>query len=169
MIIHTLQSIQLVDSAQIPAMLNEMLFAHIVLALVSYGSFTISFIFACLYFMQYYLLKQKKGGYKWLKRFQDLEGLEKRAFQLIVLAEPLLLLSIILGVVWAYMTGTEFYWGGDSKTIGSIFVFAIYAIYLLMRIRRGYRGKSILTWNIFSFLMLLINFFLFNSLSNFHM
>ncbi|SHN07998.1 cytochrome C assembly family protein [Gracilibacillus kekensis] len=167
MIIHTLQSIKLSDSTQIPVMLNEMLFAHIVLALISYGLFTISFIFACLYFMQYQLLKKKKG-YKWLRRFQDLEGLEKRAFQLIVLAEPMLLLSIILGVVWAYMTGTEFYWG-DSKTIGSIFVFSVYAFYLFMRIQQQFRGKLILTWNIIAFLILLINFFLFNSLSNFHM
>ncbi|UOQ86180.1 cytochrome C assembly family protein [Gracilibacillus salinarum] len=167
MIVHTLQSVRLTDSNQIPMVLNEMLFAHIVLALLSYGLFTISFILACLYFMQYQLLK-RKIGYKWLRRFQDLEGLEKRAFHLIVLAEPMLILSIILGVVWAYMTGTEFYWG-DSKTIGSILVFAIYAGYLYIRIKQGYRGKKILTWNVIAFLILLINFFLFNSLSNFHM
>ncbi|MGP4041686.1 cytochrome C assembly family protein [Gracilibacillus sp. D59] len=167
MLIHTLRSTQITDSTQIPLVLDELLFAHIVLALVSYGLFTISFILACLYYMQYKFLKMKKG-YKWLRRFQDLEGLEKRAFQSIVLGEPLLLLSIILGVVWAYMTGTEFYWG-DSKTLGSIIVFIIYAGYLYMRIQKGYKGKAILSWNIFAFLILLINFFLFNSLSNFHM
>ncbi|MGN8645674.1 cytochrome C assembly family protein [Gracilibacillus sp. HCP3S3_G5_1] len=167
LIIHTLRSVQITDSTQIPMVLDEMLFAHIVLALMSYGLFTISFILACLYFMQYKYLKKKKE-YKWLRRFQDLEGLEKRAFQLIVLGEPLLLLSIILGVVWAYMTGAEFYWG-DSKTLGSIIVFIIYASYLYMRIQKGYQGKAILNWNIIAFMILLINFFLFNSLSNFHM
>ncbi|PWU68271.1 cytochrome C assembly family protein [Gracilibacillus dipsosauri] len=166
MVIHTIRSLQIVDSSQIPSMLNELLYAHIVLALIAYGLFTVSFIIALLYFTQYRLLKWKKG-YKWLKRLSDLEGLEKKSFQLIVLSEPLLLLSIILGVVWAYKTGTEFYWG-DSKTIGSILVFLIYALYLYMRTKGNYRGKNILFVNIVSFLLLLVNFFLFTTLSNFH-
>ncbi|KAB8134713.1 cytochrome C assembly protein [Gracilibacillus oryzae] len=167
MLIHSLHSVKLTDSAQIPRMLNELLYAHIVLALVSYGLFTISFVLACLYFTQYKFLKAKKG-YKWLRRFQDLEGLERRAFHLIVLAEPTLLLSIILGVVWAYMTNATFYWG-DSKTVGSILVFIIYAMYLYNRTRGNYRGKPILLLNVIAFCFLLVNFFLFNTLSNFHL
>ncbi|WP_163537921.1 cytochrome c biogenesis protein CcsA [Gracilibacillus sp. YIM 98692] len=166
MILHTIRSTQIVDATQIPNVLNEILAAHIMLALLSYGLFTVSFILACLFFMQYKLLKSKKG-YNWLRRFQDLEGLEKRAFQIIVLAVPLLIISIILGVVWAYMSGAEFYWG-DSKTVGSIFVFLIYSWYLFMRVQGNYRGKAILRLNVLSFFVLLINFFLFNTLSNFH-
>lgn len=77
MVIHTIRSLQIVDSSQIPSMLNELLYAHIVLALIAYGLFTVSFIIALLYFTQYRLLKWKKG-YKWLKRLSDLEGLEKK-------------------------------------------------------------------------------------------
>ncbi|MFC4388334.1 inner membrane protein YpjD [Gracilibacillus marinus] len=166
MLIHSLRSFQINDSSQIPVMLNEWLYAHIVLALISYGLFTISFVLALLYLMQYRFLKAKKG-YKWLARFRDLEGIEKRAFQLIVLAEPLLLISIILGVVWAYMTNTTFYWY-DSKTVGSILVFLIYGMYLYSRTRGNYRGRPILLLNVIAFCLLLINFFLFNTLSNFH-
>ncbi|ENH97932.1 hemX protein [Gracilibacillus halophilus YIM-C55.5] len=166
MVLHMIRSTQIVDAEQIPFLLDEMLLAHIVSALTAYGLFTVSFILAMLFHMQYYLLKQK-NNYKWLRRFQDLEGLERRAFHFIVLAEPLLLLSIILGVVWAYMTGTEFYWG-DSKTIGSMIVLVLYGWYIYRRIRRNDRGKAILRLNLFCFCILLINFFLFNTLSNFH-
>jgi HemX protein len=47
-------------------------------------------------------------------------------------------------------------------------MFVAYSAYLYARLRRGIQGKAIAMWNIGLFLVLLINFFLFGSLSNFH-
>ena len=80
---------------------------------------------------------------------------------------PLLLIGIIVGVVWAYVANAQFYWF-DVKTIGSIVVLVIYVLYLILWVGKGYRGKIVSFYNITAFLILLLNFFLFGSLSNFH-
>lgn len=145
---------------------NELLILHISIAMISYGFFTFSFILSLLYLFQYWLLKKKKG-YKWLRRLGGLNKLDDLSFKAITVGVPLLLVSMILGVTWAYKSGAEFYWY-DLKTMGSIFVWLVYAVYLFLRVIRGYQGRSISLFNTGSFLFLLVNFFLFSTLSNFH-
>lgn len=147
-------------------LVNEILVTHITLAIVSYGFFTISFLLSLMYILQYRLLKNKKG-LKWMWRIGDLKRLDNYSFIAVTIGVPLLLIGIILGVVWAYVAGAEFYWF-DLKTIGSLLVLAVYAVYLFLRLVRRYQGKSISMYNTAAFLILLINFFLFSSLSNFH-
>lgn len=147
-------------------LVNELLITHITLALISYGFFTLSVVFSLMFLIQYKLLKEKRG-YKWLKRLGDLDRLDKLSFLTITLGVPMLLISLILGIVWAYSSGAEFYWY-DIKTIGSIVVLFVYTVYLFLRIGRGYRGRSISMVNVGAFLFLLVNFFLFSTLSSFH-
>ncbi|PAV27700.1 cytochrome C assembly protein [Virgibacillus profundi] len=145
---------------------HEILIAHITLAIVSYGFFTISFLLSLLYILQYRFLKDKKG-FKWMWRIGDLRGLDNYSFIAVTIGVPLLLIGIILGVVWAYVANAEFYWF-DMKTLGSLLVLVVYIVYLFLRLVRGYQGKTISMYNTAAFLILLINFFLFSSLSNFH-
>lgn len=145
---------------------HEILIIHITLALLSYGFFTLSFTLALMYLIQYYFLKEKKG-LKWMWRFADLERLDSYSFFLIIIGVPLLLIGLIFGLVWAYVAQAEFYWL-DVKTVGSILVLVVYIVYLLLRMLKGYRGKPISIYNTCAFLGLLINFFLFSSLSEFH-
>lgn len=147
-------------------LVNEILITHITLAIVSYGFFTVSFLFSIMYIAQYQLLKEKKG-LQWVWRFGDLNRLDSYSFKAVTLGVPLLMIAIILGVVWAYVANAEFYWF-DLKTIGSMLVLAVYIIYLLLRLVKGYQGRSISVYNTAAFLILLINFFLFSLLSNFH-
>lgn len=148
-------------------LVHEMLIAHITLAFVSYGFFTISCIFSLMYLVQYRFLKQKKG-FRWVWKIGDLKQLDQLSFKAVTVGVPLLSIAIILGVAWAYAADTEFYWF-DLKTIGSILVLAVYVLYLLLRLGKGYQGKAISVYNSAAFLILLINFFLFSNLSNFHL
>lgn len=145
---------------------DEMLVAHISLAILSYGFFTLSFFCSLMYIAQYRILKEKKG-LKWLWRLGDLKMLDRYALLAITIGVPLLLIAITLGVVWAYVSSSEFYWF-DLKTAGSILVLLVYIVYLLLRVGRGYNGKRIAIYNSAAFLILLVNFFLFSVLSNFH-
>ncbi|MFC3040033.1 inner membrane protein YpjD [Virgibacillus xinjiangensis] len=147
-------------------LVHEILITHIVLAVLSYGFFTVSCIFSFMYVIQYRFLKEKKG-LKWMWRFGDLKRLDTYSFTSVTLGVPLLLISIILGVVWAHVTGSEFYWV-DMKTAGSILVLVVYIIYLLLKLMVGYQGKVLAVYNTAAFLILLVNFFLFSVLSNFH-
>lgn len=147
-------------------LVHEILITHITLAIVSYGFFTISFLFSLMYLIQYRFLKNKKG-LKWMWRFADLRQLDDYSFKTVTLAVPLLLIGNILGIVWAYVANTEFYWF-DLKTAGSFFVLAVYITFLFLRVGKGFRGKAIAIYNTAAFLVLLVNFFLFSLLSNFH-
>ncbi|MBM7554602.1 cytochrome c biogenesis protein [Thalassobacillus pellis] len=147
-------------------LVDEMLIGHITLALISYGFFTLSFIFSIMYLLQYRLLKRKEWNKK-LWRLGDLSKLDQFSFVSVTFGVPLLMLAIILGIVWAYNSGDVFYWY-DSKTLGSFIVLVVYIVFLFLRIVKKYQGRAIAMYNAAAFLFLLINFFLFGSLSNFH-
>src|SRR5699024_7011447 len=106
-------------------------------------------------------------GLRWLWRLTDLKKLDTYSFAFVKLGVPFLFLGLILGIVWGYTSVDTFYWM-DLKTIGSITVLLIYFIYLILRWTRTYKGKSLSLLNSATFLVLLVNFFLFNVFSNFH-
>lgn len=147
-------------------LVDEILIAHIILTIISYGFFTLSFLFSLMYLIQYRLLKEKKG-LKWMWRFADLHQLNSFSFRAVTVGVPILLIGIILGFIWAYVSNEEFYFL-DMKTIGSIFVLFVYTISLILQVLKGYQGKTVSIYNSAAFLLLLINFFLFSVLSNFH-
>ncbi|MGM0900262.1 inner membrane protein YpjD [Mesobacillus maritimus] len=166
MAIHTFAPPQYESNLMSEQLVSELLLIHIVLAILSYGAFSISFVFSMLYLLQYELLKRKKWV-KLLWRIADLTKLEKMSYVLNVIGVPLLLLSLILGLQWAWIKINDFVWF-DSKVIGSFIVLAGFSIYLYLRVGLGKHGRSLALWNIGSFLIVLINFFLSGQLSSFH-
>lgn len=147
-------------------LVNELLVTHIVLAIISYGFFTVSFLVSMMYLVQYQLLKRKKG-FRWMRRLGGLHVLDVYAFRAITIGLPLLLISLILGFVWADVANATFYWF-DLKTIGSLLVLVAYMLVLFFRLVIGYWGRAMSAYNVAAFLILLINFFISNVLSNFH-
>jgi len=165
-VIHTFAPHQMASKVMAEQLVSELLLIHITLAILSYGAFTLSFIFSILYLIQYDLLKRKKWG-KRLLRIQDLSRLEHLAFVLNVIGVPLLLFSLILGLQWAYIKIPNMSWF-DTKILGSFVVFVVYSIYLFVKLRKEMYGKNLAILNVASFLIVLINFFLFGRLSEFH-
>ena len=145
---------------------HEILVIHVIISLISYCFFTISFLLSIMYLLQSYLLK-KKIGIRWMWRLTNFKRLDTISFSSIIIGVPLLMIGLILGIVWAYVTNTDFYWF-DVKIIGSIAVLTVYIIYLILRLVKRYQGKLISIYNSAAFLFLLVNFFLFSSLSDFH-
>ncbi|MCD7032889.1 cytochrome c biogenesis protein [Metabacillus sp. GX 13764] len=166
MAIHTFALTQNQPGALSDQLISELSIIHIAMAIISYGAFSISFVFSVLYLLQYDLLKKKKWG-KRLLRIEDLSKLDRNAYLLNVIAVPMLLLSLILGSVWAYTKLDNFHWY-DAKVLGSFAVLIVYSFYLYNKIVKDLQGRSIALWNAAAFLVLLINFFLFGSLSRFH-
>jgi HemX protein len=148
-------------------LVNEILIAHISLAIISYGFFTIAFLLSLMYMVQYYFLKEKKA-IKWIWRLGDLERLELLTFRTITIGVPILLIGIILGFVWANTENATFYWF-DLKTIGSLIVLVVYIIYLCLRTTKRFSGKVLATYNTWAFLFLIMNFFIFSQYSSFHL
>jgi HemX protein len=146
---------------------TEWLMIHISMAFLSYAAFTVSFIFSAIYIAQHTLLKKKKWT-KQLRRWPSLVQLDTYAFRLNLLGVPLLLLSLILGIVWGYHT-LESSFIYDSKVLLSIFVLIMYGIYLYQRVVKGWHGRRIVELNIVSFLVLILNYFISSVFSKFHL
>ncbi len=116
--------------------------------------------------IQYDLLKRKKWG-KRLIRLGDLAKLEQMSHLLAVIGVPLFIFSLTLGIQWAYIKVPNLSWY-DAKIIGSFTVLIAYSLYLYLKHRKQLYGRTLAYINIGSFLIVLINFFLFGSLSSFH-
>ena len=61
MAIHTFAPIQIESKVMAEQLVSELSIIHITLAILSYGAFSLSFVFSILYLIQYNLLKQKMG------------------------------------------------------------------------------------------------------------
>ncbi|AMM98099.1 MULTISPECIES: cytochrome c biogenesis protein [Bacillus] len=166
MAIHTFTPSDLHSAELTGKLTSELLVIHITMAILSYGAFSLSFAFSLLYLFQYRLLKKKKWG-KWLLRIEDLSKLDHMAYVLNIIGVPMLLLSLILGIIWAYISYDTLYWT-DAKVLGSFIMLFLYGVYLYIRLVRNMQGKVVALWNVGSFLVLMINYFLLGSLSTFH-
>jgi HemX protein len=167
MAIHTFVPMQYHSTVMANKLVSELLLIHITMAILSYGAFSLSFVFSSLYLLQYDLLKRKKWGTR-LIRLADLEKLEKLSYIFAVIGVPMLLLALILGLQWAFLKVPGMPWY-DMKIIGSFLLLAAYSVYLYLRIVKNLYGKRLAIWNTASFLIVLINFFLFGRLSSFHL
>ncbi|MFJ7679102.1 inner membrane protein YpjD [Peribacillus sp. NPDC097198] len=166
MAIHTFAPVQIESEVLAQQLVSELLFIHITFALLSYSAFTLSFVFSLLYLIQYDLLKRKKWG-KRLLRLGDLTKLENLSYLLAVIGVPLLGVSLILGIQWANLKLPGVSWL-DMKIIGSFVILIGYSVYLYLKIRKQVYGRALAFLNIGFFMIVLINFFLFGSLSSFH-
>lgn len=147
-------------------MISHLLVAHVVLAILSYGAFAISFVLSTMYLYQYKNLKQKKWGQN-LFRIGDLDKLEKNSGNLVVVGLPFLFVALVLGLQWAYLKIPDVIWY-DVKIIGSILLFIVYGFYVYLRNVRKFHGKNLAVWNVVGFIFVLLNFFVLNNFSKFH-
>lgn len=116
----------------VPALQNNLLLTtHVAVAIVAYGTFSVSFAAAVLY------LIQPEGGRRPLPRPELLDEISYRA---VVIGFPFLTLVIVLGAVWAQVAWGS-YWSWDPKETASLFTWLLYGAYLHARVVRGWRGK----------------------------
>jgi len=166
MVVHTFAPSQINSQVMAQQLVSELLFIHITMAIFAYAAFTLSFIFSILYLIQYDLLKKKKWGKK-LLRLGDLSKLEKLSYILNVIGIPVLFISLVLGVRWALIKLPDINWI-DTKIVGSFFIIIVYSFYIYCKQGKQLFGKKLAIINIAAFLLVLLNFFLFSSLSGFH-
>ncbi|AMA72088.1 MULTISPECIES: inner membrane protein YpjD [Aneurinibacillus] len=145
---------------------SELLFIHISLALVSYGAFSLSFIFSLMYLVEDRMLKQKMWN-KWLQRLPGLGLLDLYSYRLNMIGVPLLLLALILGAIWAHLKVNASIWL-DPKVLVSVAVFIAYSLYLYQRVTYGWMGRKLALWNAGAFMLILLNYFISGSVLSFH-
>ncbi|QGQ95366.1 cytochrome C assembly protein [Paenibacillus psychroresistens] len=146
--------------------LNELLFIHATLAVCSYAAFSLAAIFSGMYLFLHRQLKEKHWSPA-MKRMPSLEKIEIYTFYSILSGFPLLLLSLVLGVIWITLRGDSNLLF-DPKVVLSTFILLIYTAYLFQRRFSQSSGTSLAWWNIGAFAFMIVNFLVINLLSGFH-
>ncbi|MEI4769389.1 cytochrome c biogenesis protein CcsA [Psychrobacillus sp. FJAT-51614] len=166
MTIHTFAPNQMDQSAVGEALLSELLFIHITFAMLAYAAFSLSFVFSSLYLILYRVLKKKK----WTKQFSRLPSLKQAETGMtlsIMTGIPLLFVSLVLGLEWAYVS-LDIFTVFDFKIVSSVILLLIYIVVLLLRNKAKFKGTNYAWIHIYAFLFVLINFLLGSQLSQFH-
>lgn len=149
------------------SLVSEMLVIHISFAIVSYAAFTLSFVFSILYLILYRFLKQKKFNNLW-SRLPSLQQTSSWMSNSMLFGVPLLLISLILGLEWGLLTleGLSVF---DTKIVGSFILAVIYLAILVLHRNGKLVGVPYAWIQVYTFLLVVINFFLGSKLSNFHL
>lgn len=116
----------------VPALQHDLLLtAHVAVAIVAYGAFTVGFAAAVLY------LVQTRRAFGWLPHATVLDEIGHKT---VMVGFPMLALVLILGAVWAEIAWGA-YWSWDPKETSALVTWLIYGGYLHARTMRGWRGS----------------------------
>lgn len=134
----------------VPALQNNLLLSvHVAVAIVAYGTFTISFAAAMLYLVQ---------GDRGRRSLPSRDLLDEISYKAVVIGFPFLTLTIVLGAIWAAEAWSR-YWSWDPKETASLVTWLIYGAYLHARVARGWRGKRAAWLLILGFAATLFTYF----------
>jgi cytochrome c-type biogenesis protein CcsB len=86
------------------------------------------------------------------------DELDRITYKTIAIAFPLLTLMIAAGAYWANRTWGS-YWSWDPKETWAAITWLVYALYLHMRITRGWRGRRAAYFSIVGFAVVMFTFF----------
>ncbi|MCW8801270.1 MAG: c-type cytochrome biogenesis protein CcsB [Desulfobacter sp.] len=138
----------------IPALKSNWLIAHVITCFLGYAGFALAFGFSFMYF-----IKPKDPGAKSLfAKLPDWDIIDELTYQMIIFGFLFLTIGIITGSVWANSAWGK-YWSWDPKETWSLITWFIYAIFLHLRLMRGWHGKNLAVVSIIGFLGVLFTYF----------
>ena len=142
-----------------PALRSGWLGFHVSTAIIAYGSFGVSFVLGIIF-----LLRDKLREHGFLdQHIPDRQKLDLIEYRSVALGMLFLTFTIITGAIWAERAWGS-YWSWDPKETWSLITWLIYAVYLHLRIRRGYKGKSAAVFAVVGFVCVLFTYIGVNTL-----
>jgi|GEM_PF-483259 len=86
-----------------------------------------------------------------------LEQLDEWSYRAIAIGVPLIAFVLMSGAIWAQMAWSTF-WSWDPKEIWALITFIYYALYVHVRVQRGWRGAPMAALGVIGFAIVLISF-----------
>jgi cytochrome c-type biogenesis protein CcsB len=120
-----------------PALRSNWLGFHVSSAIIGYGGFGVSFVLGIIFLMREYMKDQSFLD----RHVPSREKLDLIAYRSVSLGLLFLTFCILTGAIWAERAWGS-YWSWDPKETWSLVTWLVYATYLHLRIRRGWRGKT---------------------------
>ena len=139
--------------ALMPALRSNWLGFHVSTAIIAYGAFGVSFVLSIIF-----LLRDKMKASGFLdQHIPDREKLDMISYRSVSLGLLFLTFTIITGAIWAERAWGS-YWSWDPKETWSLVTWIIYAIYLHLRLRKGWRGRAAAIFCVVGFICVLFTY-----------
>ena len=136
-----------------PALRSNWLAIHVSSAIVSYGAFGVSCAVSLMF-----LLRQKMGNNAfWQEHIPQEKRLDLISYRAVSLGFLFLTFVMVTGAIWAEHAWGS-YWSWDPKETWSLITWIIYAIYLHLRISRGWKGKSAAIFAVIGFICVIFTY-----------
>ena len=120
-----------------PALRSNWLGFHVSTAIISYGAFGVSFVLSIIFLLRG---RMRDQGF-WDKHVPSREKLDLISYRSVSLGLLFLTFTIVTGAIWAERAWGS-YWSWDPKETWSLVTWIVYAVYLHLRLRRGWRGQA---------------------------
>ncbi len=142
-----------------PSLRSGWLAIHVLTAIISYGSFGVAFAVSLMF-----LLRQRNGNSPfWQKHIPEGQRLDSISYRAVSLGFLFLTLVIVTGAIWAEQAWGS-YWSWDPKETWALITWIIYAIYLHLRIGKGWKGKSAAVFAVIGFICVIFTYIGVNTL-----
>jgi cytochrome c-type biogenesis protein CcsB len=141
-------------SPLIPALKSNWLIAHVITCFLGYAGFAVAFGFSIMYFIK----PQHPESGSIFAKLPSWELIDELTYQMVVFGFLFLTIGIITGAVWANSAwGT--YWSWDPKETWSLITWFVYAIFMHLRMMKGWSGKNLAWISIIGFIAVLFTYF----------
>lgn len=130
---------------------------HLVPMIAAFAVFWVSFLFGVLFLFQENRLKNHRALPSWLRRLPPLEIMDGLHYRALTAGFLLLSLGMMAGAVLSKkMYGVFFNF--DPRQTASLVTWGIYALFLNVRIRAGWRGRRGILLSLIGFLTVALTF-----------
>jgi len=141
-------------SPLLPALKSNWLIAHVITCFLGYAGFAVAFGFSLMYFVK----PHDEESNSIFAKLPSWDLIDELTYQMVVFGFLFLTIGIITGAVWANSAWGK-YWTWDPKETWSLITWLIYAIFMHLRIMRGWSGRSLAYVSILGFLAVLFTYF----------
>ena len=150
-----------VDSIRnlMPALRSSWLGIHVSTVIIAYGAFGVSFVLSIIFLLRD---RMKENGF-WDQHIPKKKKLDTISYRCVSLGMMFLTVTIGIGGIWAEDAWGS-YWSWDPKETWALVTWIIYLVYLHLRIRRGWNGRTAAIFGVFGFLCVLFTYIGVNTL-----
>lgn len=142
-----------------PALRSNWLGIHVSTAIISYGAFGVSFAISLMFLLR----RKMQNSEFWKSHIPEEDRLDMISYRAVSLGFLFLTFVMISGAIWAERAWGS-YWSWDPKETWSFVTWIIYAIYLHLRVSKGWRGKSAAWFAVIGFICVLFTYIGVNTL-----
>ena len=150
-----------VDSIRnlMPALRSSWLGIHVSTVIIAYGAFGVSFVLSIIFLLRD---RMKENGF-WDQHIPKKEKLDTISYRCVSLGMMFLTVTIGIGGIWAEDAWGS-YWSWDPKETWALVTWVIYLVYLHLRIRKGWNGKTAAIFGTVGFICVLFTYIGVNTL-----